>query len=217
VLRRNAIYLPIYQLMVLLVYFAGLTALLLLPGLKDGPDADQSFMLVVQKYYPPWVLGFVAGAGTLAGLVPASAQLLGAASIVAKNVLSDYGLVRGERAQTLATRVLVLVVAALAFGFWAIARTSLVGLLLIAYNGVTQFFPGVVLGLSARTRPHAAAVAVGLVAGLTTLTYYALTKAVTPLGLNAGFVALAANASALGVTHVALRLLARRSARLPAT
>jgi solute:Na+ symporter, SSS family len=55
--RRNAIILPFYQIMLLLVYFAGFTALLIKPGLK-GSEVDQSFMLVVQEHYAPWVLGW---------------------------------------------------------------------------------------------------------------------------------------------------------------
>ncbi|MBV8644880.1 MAG: sodium:solute symporter family protein, partial [Candidatus Eremiobacteraeota bacterium] len=98
-LRRNAVFLPLYQVMLLLVFFAGFTALEVMPGLQ-GSAADQSFMLVVQKYYSPWVLGFVASAGTLAALVPAAAQLLAAASIVGKNVFADYGITRDAAAQT---------------------------------------------------------------------------------------------------------------------
>ena len=122
-LRRNAVFLPFYQVMLLLVFFAGFAALEVLPGLK-GPAADQSFMLVVQKYYPAWILGFVAAAGTLAALIPASGQLLAAASIVGKNVFADYGIARDAASQTRTTRILVLVVALLAFGFWAIAKVD---------------------------------------------------------------------------------------------
>ncbi len=102
-LRRNAIFLPFYQVMLLLVFFAGFAALEIVPGLK-GAAADQSFMLVVQKYYPAWVLGLVAAAGVLAGLVPASVQILAAASIVAKNVFADNGIARDDAAQTRLTR-----------------------------------------------------------------------------------------------------------------
>ena len=210
-LRNNAIFLPLYQLVLLLVYFAGFTALLVVPGLK-GPEADQSFMLVVQKYYPSWVLGCVAAAGTLAGLVPASGQVLGAASLVAKNVLVDYGIVRGDRAQTIATRVLVLVVAALAFLFWAVARTTLVGLLLIAYNGVTQFFPGVVLSFSPRIRPKPIAVAAGILTGLATLAYFAITSAPTPLGINGGMIALFLNVVSLFVVDAIAKRVAHEKA-----
>jgi SSS family solute:Na+ symporter len=202
-LRRNAIFLPFYQVMLLLVFFAGFTALEVMPGLK-GPAADQSFMLVVQKYYPAWVVGFVAAAGTLAALVPAAAQLLAAASIVGKNVFADYGVTRGEAAQTRTTRILVLVVAVLAFAFWALAKTTLVGLLLIGYNGITQLFPGVVLGIAAR-RPPAAAVGAGIVAGLLTLVYFAATGTSQAAGVNTGLVALAINAAVLGVVALAVR------------
>jgi len=192
-LRRNSIALPVYQLMLLLVYFAGFTALVVLPGLK-GPAADRSFMLVVQHYYSPWILGFLAAAGCLAGLVPASVQILAAASIVSKNVLGDtLGVVNGGAAQMRATRVLVLVVAGLAFIFWALAKTTLVGLLLIAYNGITQLFPGVALSF-ARVRPSAAGIAAGIVTGIALLAAFALRGTSVIAGINVGLVALALNA-----------------------
>jgi SSS family solute:Na+ symporter len=211
-LRRNAIALPIYQLMLLLVYLAGFTALVVLPGL-EGPAADQSFMLVVQRYYSPWILGLVAGAGCLAGLVPASVQILAAASIVAKNVLGDtLGIATTPRAQTQATRVMVLVTAALAFGFWALARTTLVGLLLISYNGITQLFPGVILAFAPR-RPRAAGVAAGIISGIAALALFALTKTSVIGGLNVGLAALAFNTIVTVVVGYAGRTLPSAAAR----
>jgi SSS family solute:Na+ symporter len=191
-LRRNAIALPLYQLMLLLVYFAGFTALIVLPGLT-GPAADQSFMRVVAAYYSPWILGLIAAAGCLAGLVPASVQVLAAASIMAKNVLGDtFGIATTSAAQTRATRILVLVVAALAFGFWALAKTTLVGLLLIAYNGITQLFPGVALSF-APVRPRAAGIAAGIVCGIIVLAALALHGTSVVGGINVGLAALAVN------------------------
>ena len=192
-LRRNAIALPVYQLMLLLVYFAGFTALLVMPGLK-GPAADQSFMLVVQKYYSPWILGFVAAAGCMAGLVPASVQILAAASIVSKNVLGDtFGIAKTSAQQTRATRILVLVVAGLAFAFWALAKTTLVGLLLIAYTGITQLFVGVVLSFAPH-RPSAAGIAAGILTGIGTLAAFAVAGTSIVGGINVGLVALGLNA-----------------------
>jgi SSS family solute:Na+ symporter len=196
-LRRNAVFLPFYQVMLLLVFFAGFTALEVLPGLK-GPAADQSFMLVVQKTYSPWVLGFVAAAGTLAALIPAAGQLLAAASIIGKNVFADYGIAPDPAAQTRTTRILVLVVALLAFGFWALAKVTLVGLLLIGYNGITQLFPGVVLGVTNR-RPPALAVGAGIVAGLVTLVYFAWTGTGQVTGINTGLIALAINIAVMAI------------------
>ncbi|HEX3467267.1 MAG TPA: sodium:solute symporter family protein, partial [Candidatus Elarobacter sp.] len=201
-LRRNAVFLPFYQVMLLLVFFAGFTALEVLPGLTGGA-ADQSFMLVVQKYYSPWVVGFVAAAGTLAALIPASGQLLAAASIVGKNVFADYGVTPDAATQTRMTRILVLVVALLAFGFWALARTTLVGLLLIGYNGIAQLVPGVVLGVTAR-RPPAVAVGSGIVAGLILLVVFAIKGTGQFSGVNSGLIALVVNVLVMAVVWAAM-------------
>ncbi|HEY1654188.1 MAG TPA: sodium:solute symporter family protein [Candidatus Tumulicola sp.] len=206
-LRRNAMLLPFYGIALVLMFFAGLAALLIVPGLK-GTDVDQSFLLVVQRYYPPWVMGFVAAAGSLAALIPASALLLGAASIFAKNVLGAFGIATGDAARMLATRILVIVVALLALVFWIGEQKTLVELILIYYNGVTQFAPGVVAAFVWR-RATAWGVATGILAGL--FAAYWLTHAATaPWGLNAGLVALFANVVVM--TAVSLLTPARTAA-----
>ena len=204
-IRRNAIFLPFYQLLLLLVYFAGWTALLLIPGLA-GTKADESFMLVVQRFYPPWVLGIVAAAGCLAGLVPASVQLLATASILSKNVLADqFGVARDAVAQTWATRFFVLVAAGGAFVIWIEAKVQLVGLLLIAYNGITQLFPGVALSFLPR-RPAASSVGLGIAAGLLVLIWAAHAGASILGGINIGLVALGANAAVVGLGESVRRM-----------
>ena len=190
-LRRNLAGLPFYQIMLLLMYFAGFSALILKPGLK-GQEVDQSFMIVVQEHYSASVLGIIAGAGCLAALIPAATQILAAASLISKNILS-VGVVRtGEGGQTLLTRCLIVGVALLAFGLWVFQKSTLVGLLLIAYSGITQLFPGVLFSLM-RRRPSALSVSFGIVVGIGLLIVFAV-KGVTVLGgLNVGFVALLAN------------------------
>jgi len=199
-LRRNAIFLPFYQLILLLVFFAGFTALLIVPGMKS-PASDQAFMLVVARYYAPWVLGIVAGAGCLAALVPASGLLLGAASVLSKNVVTDvFGVGKTDAGRTLTTRLLVLVVAALALVFWLFYNKSLVELLLLYYNGISQFMPGFVFALLWR-RAGGLAVGTGLFVGITVAVSLAA-AGITPWGLNAGFVGLLANVACVAIAAV---------------
>jgi SSS family solute:Na+ symporter len=191
-LRRNAIWLPMYSLMILFVLFAGFAALIAMPGLK-GADGDKAFMLMIQQLYPPWVLGIMAAAGALAALVPVTAQLLAAASIVAKNIVSDvFGACADDRSRTTLTQVLVLVVALFALGLWFMLNTYLVNMLLYAYNGVVQFLPGVLFGFGWR-RATAWGIGAGIVAGLVMLV---LTGAFGMKigGINPGLAALAVNA-----------------------
>jgi SSS family solute:Na+ symporter len=190
-LRRNAMLLPFYQCFLGLMIFAGFASATIVPGLK-GTAVDQSFMLVVQHYYPSWVLGMIAGAGALAALIPASALLLAGASVITKNVAGDaFGIATSDAARTMLTRVLVLIVAVLALGVWLTARRTVVELLLLYYNGITQFAPGVMASFL-WPRVTAWGVAAGIAAGLAVAIPLAAMN-ISPWGINPGFIALLAN------------------------
>jgi SSS family solute:Na+ symporter len=89
-------------------------------------------------------------------------------------------------------RVMVLVITAIALYFAIYSSTTLVSLLLLGYAGVTQFFPGVVLGLFSR-RVSTAGVFAGMVVGVGTVAVLMLSNHDPIYGLNAGFVALCLN------------------------
>ncbi|MBV8066925.1 MAG: sodium:solute symporter family protein [Candidatus Eremiobacteraeota bacterium] len=201
-LRRNAMLLPLYQGFLTLMIFAGFSAALIARGLK-GTAVDQSFLLVVQRYYPAWILGLICSAGALAALVPASALLLAAASVITKNVAGTFGIATSDRARTGLTRALVLVVAVLALGFWITSQRTVVELLLLYYNGITQFAPGAVATF---LWPRATALGVGsgIAAGLLVAVPLAALN-ISPLGINAGLIGLAANVAALVIVSVATR------------
>jgi len=201
VVRRNTALMPIYGLMLLLLVFAGYAALLVVPGLK-GTHVDESFLLLIQHYYPPWVLGLVTGAGALAALVPASALLLAAAGVFAKNVLGDgFRVATSDAHRTWATRLLVLVVAAMALALWIAEPATIGELLLIYYNGITQFAPGVFAALI-WPRANAWGVAAGLATGLA-IAIYLTSTTISLWSINPGFVALAANVVVMVVVSLA--------------
>ena len=201
VLRRNAMLLPLYSLVLLLVFFAGFAALLIVPGLK-GTQVDESFLLVVQHYYPPWVMGAIAGAGTLAALVPSSALLLAAAGVFSKNVLGDgFGIATSDRARTWATRILVIAVAVFALVLWIEEPRTIGEMLLIYYNGITQFAPGVFAAL-VWPKANAWGVAAGLLVGLSIAVYLANAQ-LSLGGVNTGFIALIANFAVMVVVSLA--------------
>lgn len=191
-IRRNAIFLPLYQLVLLLVFLAGFTALVVTPGLK-GAAVDQSFLLVVQRFYPAWVMGIIAGAGCLCALLPASAQLLGASSVFAHNVLG--------RARW--TRIFVVVIAIGAFIMWLFWNQTLVDLLLLYYNGVTQFMPAFIFGLYWK-RANAWSIGAGIFTG-EAVAYYLWHHSLDLWGMNAGLLALVANVIVCVMITLAMR------------
>lgn len=189
-LRRNAVVMPLYSLTLAFVFFAGFTAVLVVPGLTNG---DMSLLTIVRKTFPAWFLGVVGGAGALTAMVPAAIFTLTAATLFAKNLYRAFfaPAMTDDQVARLA-RVMVVVLSLISLYFAIYSSTTLVSLLLLGYSGVTQFFPGVVLGLYWRraTRP---AVFAGMVAGVVTVAFLALTKRDPFFGFNAGFVALCLN------------------------
>jgi SSS family solute:Na+ symporter len=190
-LRRNAIIMPLYQIPVLLVFVVGFTALLVIPGLKTP---DTALLALVTKSYPRWFAGFIGGAGAVTAMVPAGMLVLGAATLMAKNLYRPLRKAAvGEEHLMRATRtfMLLIAVAALALALWS--PNELVRLLILGYDGVAQLFPAIVLGVFAR-RVTASPVIAGLVAGILVVIGLIWTGHDPFLGMNAGFVGLVVNA-----------------------
>jgi solute:Na+ symporter, SSS family len=189
-LRRNAVMLPIYSLTLVLMFFAGFAVVLILPHLRDG---DVGLLTVASRTFPPWFLGVIGGAGALTAMVPAAILLLTAATLFAKNLYRPLfaPAMSDERVARLA-RVMVVVLGATSLGLALHGATTLVSLLLTGYAMVTQFFPGVVLGLYWR-RVTASGVFIGMIMGVLVAVVLMSTHRDPIVGLNAGFVALCIN------------------------
>jgi len=189
-LRRNAVVMPLYTLTLAFVFFAGFAAVLIVPHLPDG---DLAMLTVVRQSFPPWFLGVVGGAGALTAMVPAAILILAAASLFAKNLvrallvpsMSDQSVARLARAMVVVLGLVSLLLA-------VFSSSTLVALLLTGYAGVSQFFPGVLLGLYSR-RVTGAAVLAGLAVGVATALTLMLTHHDPLCGVSAGFVALCLN------------------------
>lgn len=191
IIKRNAIIMPFYQIPVLLVLMVGFTALLVLPQLRNG---DMAFLELVNKTYPSWFMGFVGAAGAVTAMVPSSVLVLFASTLLAKNIYqAGFNPGASEERVMRLSRFMVLVITTLALVFALFFPNALVNLLLIGYNGVSQFFPGVVLGLFWNKVKRAGVIS-GLVTGVCLAAFLVFTGHDPFLGMNAGFVALVLNA-----------------------
>jgi SSS family solute:Na+ symporter len=89
-------------------------------------------------------------------------------------------------------RVMVVVLGVISLFFAIYSSTTLVNLLLMGYAGVSQFFPGVVLGLY-WTRVTMPGVFAGLIVGVATAMFLMLSHRDPLFGWSAGFLALCVN------------------------
>jgi SSS family solute:Na+ symporter len=198
-LRRNAIIMPLYSITLPLVIFVGFAAILVVPGLKNG---DLSLLMVVRKSFPAWFLGVIGGAGALTAMVPAAILILTAATLFAKNFCRPvFAPAMTDDQVAMLARIMVVVITIVALYFAIYSSTTLVSLLLLGYAGVTQFFPGVVLGLYWR-RVTMVGVFSGMVIGVATVAFLVLSKRDPFIGLNAGFLALCANFIVTGLVSL---------------
>ena len=190
ILRRNAVVLPIYNITMPLMFIVGCAALLVVPGLRDG---DLSLLTVVRKTFPAWFLGVIGGAGALTAMVPASIQILTAATLLSKNLIRPVvAPTMSEATTAVLAKIMVILITAAAVVSAVLTHVTLVSLLLIGYSGVTQFLPGVLLGLYSKkvTTPGIFA---GLVTGISVVAILSLSGHDPLMGVNAGFIALCCN------------------------
>jgi SSS family solute:Na+ symporter len=201
-LRRSAVVMTAYNIILPLIFFVGFTAILVIPGLKNG---DLALLALVRKTYPAWLLGVIGGTGALTAMVPAAYYILAAATLFAKNFFRTLFApsMTDDQVAKLAKRM-VLVVTGMALYFAIYSSTTLVYLLLIGFAGVSQFFPGVVLGLWWK-RVTMPGVFTGIVVGVAIASFLMLTKRDPFMGINAGFLALCLNMVATVVVSLGTR------------
>lgn len=222
VFRKNAVFLPLYQLVILFVFFVGFAASLVVPGLV-GADADLSLFRIAKQTFGPWTVGMIGAAGLLTALVPGSMILVTAGTILAQNVYRVLVPGASERSVSLLARALVPVVTLLAVAFTLRGGEAIVVLLLVGYSLVTQLFPACVVSLGRRPWASAAGAFAGILAGELTVLYVTVSGAsvakLVPAApqvvkdLNVGVVALIVNVAVLAIVTLATR---RAAGRVPA-
>jgi solute:Na+ symporter, SSS family len=212
--RHNAILLPLYQLILLFVFFVGFAAILQVPGLK-GAEIDLALFRLSIKTFNPWVVGIIGGAGVLTALVPGSLILLATATLLAKNIYRTFRGPMDDAHVSTVAKLLVPIVALVAVAFTLKGGNTIVALLLMGYSFVTQLFPSLLMSL----RRHNPVTKQGAFAGICVgvITVAVITSLGTSLAtiapeapqafqdLNIGIVALGLNIVATAVVSALTR------------
>src|SRR6478609_6629830 len=89
-IRRNAIFLPLYSLLLLVPVMLGMAALFVVPNLETN---DLALLAMVTAELPGWVVGIIGVAGALSAIVPMAVFMLCIGTMWGKSVLggSDAG------------------------------------------------------------------------------------------------------------------------------
>ncbi|WP_258015975.1 sodium:solute symporter [Streptomyces sp. AJS327] len=201
-LRRNAVLLPIYNVLLFVPMLLGLAALFVVPGLA-GADSNLALFEMVVDSLPAWAVGVIGVAAALSSIVPMAVFMLVIGTMWGRSVLGALPRLAGR--QKLWSQIVVVVAGALALLLTYAAPTTLVRLSLISYEGMAQLIPMLLLGLVWRGLTLAGALS-GLTVGVTLVCWLVFTGNDPVWGVNAGLVALVLNLLvALAVTWLGPR------------
>lgn len=168
--RKNAIFMPLYQLVLLFVFFVGFAAILQVPTLT-GADTDLALLRLSIQTFDPWVVGIIGAAGILTALVPGSMILMAAATLLAKNVYKVLKPSATDKQVTSMARYLVPVVALISVFVTFKGGGTLVALLLMGYSLVTQLFPTLLFSLMKNNFVTKAGAFAGISTGVATVAF----------------------------------------------
>ncbi|MEU6003003.1 sodium:solute symporter family protein [Streptomyces sp. NPDC047197] len=202
-LRRNALLLPWYQLLLFVPMVVGATALFVMPTLGNP---DLALFALVTDSLPAPVVALIGVAGALSAIVPMSVFMLSIGTLWGRTILGGGNGAdpRARRrapgksgdANDMRTKRLSQLVCVIA-GLIALAGSlfypnTLVELSVLSYEGLAQLVPVVLLALFWRRLTARAAVA-GMLTGLVVMTALWATENDPYHGVNGGIIALAAN------------------------
>ena len=195
-IRRTQIFMPLYMFMFPFLIVASYYAIS--QNLRLA-SPNQAFFVAATRLLPSWLLGVIAAATALSGLVILAGICLGISSIFARNLIPRLP----ESKQKGSAKIVIAAYLLISIALTLLAPNLMLTLVNTAYNGITQFFPGVVVVLF-NLRIRAAVVATGLLAGQI-LTIILCVNNTNLYGLNVGLVSLAVNILVVGVMTFAVR------------
>ncbi|MDN4523000.1 sodium:solute symporter family protein [Fictibacillus fluitans] len=145
-IRKNAITLPLYTLLLLFVFFIGFAAVLKIPGLQ-GADGDLSLLRLAIQTFDPWMIGLIGAAGLLTALVPASVMLMAASVGLTKSFYKVLVPHATEKQQLNVSKLFILLISSAALVLTVTGGEALAMLNIMSYSLVTQLAPSLFFSL----------------------------------------------------------------------
>ncbi len=176
-LRKNAIVLPLYTLLLLFIFFIGFSAIVQIPGLQ-GADGDLSLLRLSIETFDPWIIGIIGiigAAGLLTALVPASVMLM-AASVGLTN--SFYKIIvpkASEQQLLIVSRIIIISLSIIALIVTITGGEALAILNIMSYSLITQLAPALFFTLSKKNYINKAGAIAGIITGVVVVAYITIT------------------------------------------
>ncbi|PAE25630.1 sodium:solute symporter family protein [Bacillus sp. 7894-2] len=174
-LKKNAITLPLYTILILFAFFIGFAAIIQVPGLQ-GAEGDLSLLRLTMQTFDPWFVGIVGGAGLLTALVPVSVMVMsGAVGLMT----GFYKLIKpnsSDRQQLTVSKLFVLLIILIAYVFTITGGNALAILNIMSYGLITQLVPALIFGFFNTKFMNKYGAMAGILTGVSIVLYNAITS-----------------------------------------
>lgn len=174
-LKKNAITLPLYTILILFAFFIGFAAIIQVPGLQ-GAEGDLSLLRLTMQTFDPWFVGIVGGAGLLTALVPVSVMVMsGAVGLMT----GFYKLIKpnaSDRQQLTVSKILVVFIILTAYIFTITGGNALAILNIMSYGLITQLVPALIFGFFNTRYMNKYGAIAGILTGVSIVLFNAVTS-----------------------------------------
>lgn len=174
-LKKNAITLPLYTILILFAFFIGFAAIILVPGLQEA-DGDLSLFRLTMQTFDPWFVGIVGGAGLLTALLPVSVMVMSRAVGL---MTGFYKLLKpnsSDRQQLTISKLFVLFIILIAFVFSITGGNALAILNIMSYGLITQLVPALIFGFFNTKLMNKYGAIAGILTGVSLVLFNAITS-----------------------------------------
>ena len=163
VLRRNAVLLPVYSLLLGFLALLGFCAIA--AGISVAHGSSSVIPMLFAQFFPGWFFGVAGSAIVIGALVPATVMCIGAANLLAGNVVREFTAERSPVAVGTVKAFTLLMCAGGLFFIFFVPVTFAIDFQLLGGALIVQILPSVVVGLWTRWF-HPRALLAGWAAGI---------------------------------------------------
>ena len=191
VIRKQAIFLPLYSVvgfMFLLVGFAGILAL---PSIRP----DTVMVEMVMRVVPRWLVALFCAGALSASMVTGAACSLAAAATLGNDLIQPWLRLSDVKLRKL-IQILVFFVIGAAYVIALMQPSTIVYMILTAYGFTVQLFPLTLAALYHRNVTAAGAIS-GVALGFALVAFFVFGRLSSPYGIHPGVFGLAVNIPAM--------------------
>lgn len=164
-LRKNAITLPLYTILLLFIFFVGFAAITVIPEL-NAAQGDLALLTLAIKTFDPWVIGIIGAAGLLTALVPCSVMLMSSSAGLTQNLYKVIVPKASDKHLLTVSKLFIVLISAIALYFTITGGEAMAILNIMSYSLIVQLAPALFLSIQRNNMITKEGAFMGIVTGV---------------------------------------------------